>query len=91
MDSDEVERLVTFILPSVSHISLLLLTEHVVEKCFVTPSDAQTALTISGFYYVSLRREDGHVEGLYYDQHSNPYQHLSLMPEKRTFPAYTFQ
>lgn len=66
-------------------------SRYLLEKCFVTPSDAQTALTISGFYYVSLRREDGHVEGLYYDPHSNPYQHLSLMPEKRTFPTYTFQ
>ena len=62
-----------------------------VEKCFVTPSDAQSSLTISGFYYISLRRSDGHVEGLYYDPLSAPYQHLSLMPEKRTFPAYRFQ
>ncbi|MCJ1430533.1 hypothetical protein MMC29_008451 [Sticta canariensis] len=61
------------------------------EKCFVTPSDAQSSLTISGFYYISLRRSDGHVEGLYYDPLSAPYQHLSLMPEKRTFPAYRFQ
>lgn len=61
------------------------------EKCFVTPSNPDTALTISGFYYVSLQRSDGHVEGLYYDPHSNPYQHLSLTPEKRTFPAYTFR
>ncbi|MCJ1462283.1 hypothetical protein MMC07_000883 [Pseudocyphellaria aurata] len=61
------------------------------EKCFVTPSDAQSSLTISGFYYISLRRSDGHVEGLYYDPLSAPYQHLSLMPEKRTFPAYQFQ
>lgn len=61
------------------------------EKCFVTPSNPDTALTISGFYYVSLQRSDGRVEGLYYDPHSNPYQHLSLTPEKRTFPAYTFR
>lgn len=61
------------------------------EKCFVTPSHPDTALTISGFYYVSVQRSDGHVEGLYYDPHSNPYQHLSLVPEKRTFPAYTFR
>lgn len=62
-----------------------------IEKCFVTPSNPDTALTISGFYYVSLQRSDGNVEGLYYDPHSNPYQHLSLAPEKRTFPAYTFR
>ncbi|KAA6407846.1 MAG: hypothetical protein FRX48_08197 [Lasallia pustulata] len=61
------------------------------EKCFVTPSDAQSGLTISGFYYVCLRREDGYVEGLYYDPHSTPFQHLSLTPEKRMFPAYSFQ
>ena len=61
------------------------------EKCFVTPSNPDTALTISGFYYVSLQRSDGNVEGLYYDPHSNPYQHLSLTPEKWTFPAYTFR
>lgn len=61
-----------------------------VEKCFVTPSDAQSGLTISGFYYVSMRREDGHIEGLYYDPLSSPYQHLSLSPEKRMFPTYSF-
>ena len=48
------------------------------EKCFVTPSDAQSGLTISGFYYVCLRREDGFLEGLYYDPLSSPYQHLEL-------------
>ncbi|MCJ1284114.1 hypothetical protein MMC26_003445 [Xylographa opegraphella] len=61
------------------------------EKCFVTPSDEDSGLTISGFYYVSLRRSDGHVEGLYYDPKSTPYQYLSLMPEKRMFPAYEFR
>ncbi|MCJ1479747.1 hypothetical protein MMC13_008433 [Lambiella insularis] len=61
------------------------------ERCFVTPSDAQSGLTISGFYYVSLRRSDGHIEGLYYDPTSTPYQYLSLMPEKRMFPAYEFR
>ncbi|MCJ1289268.1 hypothetical protein MMC34_000800 [Xylographa carneopallida] len=61
------------------------------EKCFVTPSDEDSGLTISGFYYVSLRRSDGHIEGLYYDPKSTPYQYLSLMPEKRLFPAYEFR
>ena len=62
------------------------------EKCFVRPPQ-QSALTISGFYYISLRREDGCVEGLYYDPGCTPYQHLSLVPETRikTFPAYKFQ
>jgi hypothetical protein len=35
-------------------------------------------LTISGFYYVSLRRSDGEVEGLYFDPLSTPYQCLRL-------------
>lgn len=61
------------------------------EKCFVTPSDAQSSLTISGFYYVSLRRSNGLVEGLYYDPSSTPYQHLVLRPEKKMFPSYAFQ
>ena len=37
-------------------------------------------LTISGFYYVCLRRSDGGIEGLYYDPQSSPYQHLKLTP-----------
>ncbi|KAL8685785.1 MAG: hypothetical protein Q9218_007545 [Villophora microphyllina] len=61
------------------------------EKCFVSPKDACSILTISGFYYISLRRSDGHIEGLYYDPQSNPFQHLALTPEgKRHFPAYEF-
>ena len=63
------------------------------EKCFVhstgTPCSAPAAdrrgdqdrghgLTISGFYYVSLRRSDGCVEGLYFDPVSTPYQRLRL-------------
>lgn len=71
--------------------SLSLKLTPLTEKCFITPSDAQSSLTISGFYYVSLRREDGHVEGLYYDPSSTPYQHLSLKPDRRYFPAYSFQ
>jgi hypothetical protein len=35
-------------------------------------------LTISGFYYVCLRRSDGKIEGLYCDPQSSPYQHLML-------------
>jgi Vacuolar import and degradation protein len=58
-----------------------------IEKCFISPcsSDPHTApprsgLTISGFYYVCLRREDGHVEGFYFDPNSSPYQQLRLTP-----------
>lgn len=40
--------------------------------------DRGHGLTISGFYYVSLRRRDGMVEGLYFDPSSTPYQLLRL-------------
>ena len=60
------------------------------EKCFVTPSEAQVEVTISGFYYTSLRRDNGQIEGLYYDPLSSPYQRLKLKPNKPTFPAYKF-
>jgi hypothetical protein len=39
-------------------------------------------LTISGFYYVCLRRDDGRIEGLYCDPQSSPYQHLVLERSK---------
>ncbi|KAL2360819.1 hypothetical protein RJZ56_006324 [Blastomyces dermatitidis] len=64
------------------------------ERCFITPSHSRQGLTISGFYYISIRREDGHIEGMYYDPGSSPYQHLSLTPqmrEKMVFPAYDFR
>ncbi|KAL8970044.1 MAG: hypothetical protein Q9197_004024 [Variospora fuerteventurae] len=61
------------------------------EKSFIKPLEAHSVLTISGFYYVSLRRSDGHVEGLYYDPSSAPFQHLNITPDgKRYFPAYAF-
>lgn len=40
--------------------------------------DRGHGLTISGFYYVSLRRRDGEVDGLYFDPSSTPYQLLRL-------------
>ncbi|KAI9679775.1 MAG: hypothetical protein M1817_004789 [Caeruleum heppii] len=61
------------------------------ETCFITPSDQRLGLTISGFYYVSLRRCDGFVEGLYHDPASAPYQHLVLKPARRGFPAHKFR
>ncbi|KAI9833061.1 MAG: hypothetical protein M1819_003894 [Sarea resinae] len=62
------------------------------EKCFITPSTSnRSGLTISGFYYVSLRRDTGAIEGLYFDPSSSPYQHLTLTPEKRVFPTYEFR
>lgn len=61
------------------------------ERCFVhgkedscTEAERQGdqdrghGLTISGFYYVSMRRSDGSVEGLYFDPMSTPYQCLRL-------------
>ncbi|KAF9362325.1 hypothetical protein BGX34_006389 [Mortierella sp. NVP85] len=50
------------------------------EKHFVNASEHTSRLTIAGFYYVSMRRSDGYVEGYYHDQHSAPYQHLCLNP-----------
>ncbi|KAG0287709.1 hypothetical protein BGZ96_008393 [Linnemannia gamsii] len=44
----------------------------------------QNGLTIAGFYYVSMRRSDGYVEGFYHDQASTPFQHLSLNPSFET-------
>lgn len=49
-------------------------------------------LTISGFYYVCLRRSDGAIEGLYYDPQSSPYQHLKLNPVGGgSFPVWNFR
>ena len=49
-------------------------------------------LTISGFYYVCLRRSDGRVEGLYYDPQSSPYQCLELESVRgRWFPKWGFR
>lgn len=62
------------------------------ERCFVHARDEQPpcseggmgdqdrghGLTISGFYYVSLKRETGEVEGLYFDPSSTPFQLLRL-------------
>ncbi|KAL4922693.1 vacuolar import and degradation protein-domain-containing protein [Aspergillus aurantiobrunneus] len=63
------------------------------ERCFITPTDARQGLTISGFYYISLHRESGNIEGLYYDPGSSPYQQLSLKPETgmMTRPSYSFR
>jgi len=48
-------------------------------------------LTIGGFYYLSLRRDDGRIQGYYYDSQSQPFQELTLMPSKRLFPSYQFR
>lgn len=64
------------------------------ERCFIPPSNDRQGLTISGFYYVCIRRSDGHVEGMYYDPGSSPYQLLQLEPEtgrQMLFPASEFR
>lgn len=64
------------------------------ERCFVSPSHSRQGLTISGFYYISVHRETGRIEGMYYDPGSSPYQQLSLDPilkNKMVFPAYRFR
>ncbi|KAK2733878.1 hypothetical protein FQN57_001928 [Myotisia sp. PD_48] len=65
------------------------------EKCFVSPSHSRQGLTISGFYYISLHRDTGRIEGMYFDPGSSPYQQLSLNPENHgggvVFPAYSFR
>ncbi|KAF2637172.1 hypothetical protein P280DRAFT_521326 [Massarina eburnea CBS 473.64] len=54
--------------------------------------DSGCGLTISGFYYVCLRRSDGKVEGLYYDPQSSPYQCLKLDSVRGgVFPAWGFR
>ena len=81
--------------PTISTNEVLVssLTKTSPERCFITPTDARQGLTISGFYYISLSREDGSVEGLYYDPGSSPYQQLSLKPEmmKMAHPSYSFR
>lgn len=47
-----------------------------------TPSESTCGLTISGFYFVCMRRRDGNVEGFYYDTQSSPYQYLCLERER---------
>jgi hypothetical protein len=54
--------------------------------------DSSCGLTISGFYYVCLRRSDGKLEGLYYDPQSSPYQCLKLESVNGgVFPAWEFR
>jgi hypothetical protein len=74
------------------------------ERCFVHTKEDKCSeeerrgdqdrghgLTISGFYYVSLRRDDGVVEGLYFDPTSTPYQHLRLKGGRGGWPAFEFR
>ncbi|KAF8929853.1 vacuolar import and degradation protein-domain-containing protein [Dissophora ornata] len=63
------------------------------ETHFVNVSEQTSGLTIAGFYYVSMRRSDGYIEGYYHDQQSTPFQHLCLNPifEARGFSSSIFE
>ncbi|KAF1842901.1 uncharacterized protein K460DRAFT_367842 [Cucurbitaria berberidis CBS 394.84] len=62
------------------------------EADHATFDDSGCGLTISGFYYVCLRRSDGKLEGLYYDPQSSPYQCLKLESVRGgMFPAWGFR
>lgn len=68
------------------------------QTSFLSASGATTGsdgsgygLSISGFYYMSLRRTDGRCEGLYFDPQSTPYQHLELRPTERLWSRGTFE
>lgn len=77
------------------------------EKCFIhaakgDPCTASLAersgdqdrghgLTISGFYYVSLRRRDGRLEGLYFDPKSAPEQILRLSGGTKGVGSWEFR
>ena len=77
------------------------LTGCLLERCFIAASDSGWGLTISGFYYIAMKRGTGQIEGLYYDPGSQPYQKLTMLPEgtkegshvgiKRQWPSYHFR
>ncbi|KAJ1974987.1 hypothetical protein H4R35_003354, partial [Dimargaris xerosporica] len=63
------------------------------EHFFVNVSSTDHDLSISGFYYICMRRSDGVITGFYRDMRSKPYQKLKLRPEASksglTFPTYS--
>jgi hypothetical protein len=62
------------------------------DQHFTAFDDSGCGLTISGFYYVCLRRADGQLEGLYYDPQSSPYQCLKLdSVNGGVYPAWSFR
>lgn len=65
-------------------LSFLFGNHSILERHFVNVSEHTSGLTIAGFYYVSMRRSDGYVEGFYHDQASTPFQHLALNPTFET-------
>ena len=71
------------------------------ERCFVDESDSAWGLTISGFYYIAMKRDTGRIEGLYFDPGSQPYQRLTMLPEgtkegashsiRKEWPSFEFR
>jgi len=70
--SDSPYRLVRDPATNALNVEMSTDTEH------TTFDDSGCGLTISGFYYVCLRRSDGALQGLYFDPQSSPYQCLEL-------------
>ncbi|KAK3282600.1 hypothetical protein CYMTET_9671 [Cymbomonas tetramitiformis] len=65
------------------------------EKCFVNVGP-DCGLTIAGFYYICFSRNDGSVDGFYYDPNSSPFQKLELRAScegrfGHGFPSYSFR
>lgn len=63
---------------SLSFPQLLTKAAPLQERWFQSPRDPECGLTIAGFYYLCLCRQDGSIQGFYHDPSSNPYQRLSL-------------
>jgi hypothetical protein len=61
--------------PSTNELHVEISQVHTEQATF---DDSGCGLTISGFYYVCLKRSDGKLEGLYFDPQSSPYQCLKL-------------
>ncbi|GMH44732.1 hypothetical protein BSKO_12684 [Bryopsis sp. KO-2023] len=59
------------------------------EKFFVSQQE-NSQLTIQGFYYVCMSRQDGHIWGYYYDPDSQPHQELELNARSRCHHGFGF-
>ena len=93
LDDDELAK-VLFSIHEIKHISDQYVFMRWKEKNVIESKSLDTSLTIAGFYFASLRRKDGYIEGFYYDPSSSPYQHLHLHPtclKPQTFPAVSIR
>lgn len=59
------------------------------EKFFVSKQE-DNQLTIQGFYYICLSRQNGQVWGYYYDPESQPYQELELQAQAKVEHGFGF-